>query len=211
MLAEEMLLYFTSVLDGGFFMKEERDIEKEKVDYNQIFIKVLPYIISGLAILTIGLSMIGNFFMLKEKVDGEKIYKIYKLGDVLFNNPFGTPIQIYLILIYLVFPLLACIFIDLRKFFKESITISVLLFLLSAISMILAAVMMITMSFTAFAADIPVIDMGTFHNVYNAPAGSFKLSDWDYEFTNVLTEWISGSSEQRQVCLKAVLPLHQQI
>ena len=53
-----------------------------------------------------------------------------------------------------------------------------------AISMILAAVMMITMSFTAFAADIPVIDMGTFHNVYNAPAGSFKLSDWDYEYTN---------------------------
>lgn len=119
-------------------MEEEKDIVKEKVDNNQIFLKILPYIICGLAILTIGFSMIGNFFMLREKVEGEKIYTIYKLGDVLFNNPFGTPIQTYLILIYLVFPLLACLFIDLRKLFKESITISVLLFLLSAISMILA-------------------------------------------------------------------------
>ena len=52
------------------------------------------------------------------------------------------------------------------------------------ISMILSIAMMATMSIPAFAEDIPVIDMGTFHNVYTAPAGSFNLSEWDYEISN---------------------------
>lgn len=40
------------------------------------------------------------------------------------------------------------------------------------VSLILAAIMTVSMSFTALAADIPVIDMGTFHNVYvGAPSG----------------------------------------
>lgn len=40
------------------------------------------------------------------------------------------------------------------------------------VSLFFAAVMMVTMSFNALAADIPVIDMGTFHNVYvGSPSG----------------------------------------
>ena len=52
----------------------------------------------------------------------------------------------------------------------------------------IAAILVITMSFSALAESIPVIDMGTFHNVYNAGGssreGTFSLSDWDYDITN---------------------------
>ena len=49
---------------------------------------------------------------------------------------------------------------------------------------VITAIVMITMSFSAFAEDIPVIDMGTFYNVYNASDGSFNLSEWDHDITN---------------------------
>ena len=52
------------------------------------------------------------------------------------------------------------------------------------ISMILSIAMMVTMSFPAYAEDIPVIDMGTFHNVYSAGNSTFTLSDWDNYITN---------------------------
>ena len=52
------------------------------------------------------------------------------------------------------------------------------------IAMVLSVAMVATMSIPAFAEDVPVIDMGTFHNVYNATAGSFNLSEWDYEISN---------------------------
>ncbi len=54
-----------------------------------------------------------------------------------------------------------------------------------AISMIMAMVMAASMSISALAADIPVIDMGTFHNVYSAVDGAFNLSDWDNYITNM--------------------------
>ena len=49
---------------------------------------------------------------------------------------------------------------------------------------VITAIVMITMSLSAFAEDIPVIDMGTFHNVYSAGDGTFTLSDWDNYITN---------------------------
>lgn len=49
---------------------------------------------------------------------------------------------------------------------------------------VITAILMITMSFSAFAEVIPVIDMGTFHNVYTASDGSFNLSEWDHDITN---------------------------
>ena len=53
---------------------------------------------------------------------------------------------------------------------------------------VIAAILVITMSFSALADTIPVIDMGTFHNVYNAGGsrggGTFTLSEWDYDTTN---------------------------
>ena len=55
-------------------------------------------------------------------------------------------------------------------------------------SVVLSLVIMVEMAFPAFADSIPVIDMGTFHNVYNAGGssreGTFSLSDWDYDITN---------------------------
>ncbi|MBQ7724291.1 MAG: leucine-rich repeat protein, partial [Lachnospiraceae bacterium] len=55
-------------------------------------------------------------------------------------------------------------------------------------SVVLSLVIMVEMAFPAFAESIPVIDMGTFHNVYNAGGsrggGTFTLSEWDYDITN---------------------------
>ena len=52
------------------------------------------------------------------------------------------------------------------------------------ISAMVVVVMVVAMSLSAFAEDIPVIDMGTFYNVYRGGGGVFILSDWDYEITN---------------------------
>ena len=76
-----------------------------------------------------------------------------------------------------------------------------------AVSLILAAVMMVPMGLSAYAESLPVIDMGTFHNIYNPATGGpgdgdsadpdnpggpgssnsegFDISDWDYSIITV--------------------------
>ena len=52
-------------------------------------------------------------------------------------------------------------------------------------SVALSLVIMVEMAMPVVADDnIPVIDMGTFHNVYSAGDGTFTLSDWDNYITN---------------------------
>lgn len=101
-------------------------------------IKYLPYILIGIVVLCIGLSMIGPFFDLRVKIDGEKIDTVYRLTDLLFSNNAGNSTQVFFILTYLVLPLLGCGFIFLGKLKNSFYTISVLLFLVAAMSAILA-------------------------------------------------------------------------
>ncbi len=101
-------------------------------------IKYLPYILIGIVVLCIGLSMIGPFFDLRVKIDGKKIDTVYRLTDLLFSNNAGKSTQVFFILTYLVLPLLGCGFIFLGKFKNSFYTISVLLFLVAAMSAILA-------------------------------------------------------------------------
>ena len=101
-------------------------------------IKYLPYILIGIVVLCVGLSMIGPFFDLRVKIDGEKIDTVYRLTDLLFSNNAGNSTQVFFILTYLVLPLLGCGFIFLGKLKNSFYTISVLLFLVAAMSAILA-------------------------------------------------------------------------
>lgn len=101
-------------------------------------IKYLPYILIGIVVLCIGLSMIGPFFDLRVKIDGKKIDTVYRLTDLLFSNSAGKSTQVFFILTYLVLPLLGCGFIFLGKLKNSFYTIAVLLFLVAAMSAILA-------------------------------------------------------------------------
>ena len=101
-------------------------------------VKYLPYILIGIVVLCIGLSMIGPFFDLRVKIDGKKIDTVYRLTDLLFSNSAGKSTQVFFILTYLVLPLLGCGFIFLGKLKNNFYTISVLLFLVAAMSAILA-------------------------------------------------------------------------
>ena len=119
---------------ADFFMKEVSKTQKIK----DVLIKYLPFILTGFVILCIGLSMIGPFFDLRVKIDGEKIDTIYRLTDILFSDKAGKSTQVFFTLTYLVLPLLGCGFVFLGKVNKNFLTISILLFLVAAMSAILA-------------------------------------------------------------------------
>ena len=119
-------------------MEEELKEEQEKKDYHAIFIKYLPYGIIALVVLLLGLSMIGKFFELRTIVDDEKVDTVYKLTDLLFTNKFGPLNHTFYLVTYLGFPILGCIFLLLGKLHKNFIIGAVLVFLVSAITMVLS-------------------------------------------------------------------------
>ena len=116
----------------------EKTEKQEKKSFLDRIRKYIPYIFTGFVLLCIGLSMIGNFFDIRLRVDGEKIDTMYRLTDLLFATPAGVSTQIYFILVYLAFPLLGCAFVFLGRFHNNFYVVSVLLFLLAGISSILS-------------------------------------------------------------------------
>ena len=110
---------------------------EKKINWREILHKYAPLLFGVIVILFIGLSMIGPFFDIRLRLDGEKNDTSYRLTDLLFSSPAGTLVQILFILIYLAFPLLACAFIYLGRFQKNFFVVSILLFLICGITGIL--------------------------------------------------------------------------
>jgi len=116
-------------------MDNEQNQVQQK-DWKALLIKYLPIILCVFVVLFIGFSMIGPFFELRLKDNGEKIDTVYKLTDMLFNNPVSHSNQAFFIVVYLVFPLLGCACALLGKIHKNFYVGAVLLFLLAGISSI---------------------------------------------------------------------------
>lgn len=112
--------------------------EKTKSSLKDEIIKFLPIIFTVTVILFVGLSFVGPFFELRLKDNGEKIDAIYRLGQLMFTNPTSTSVQIFFIVTYLVLPLIGCLFVFLGKLHQNFYIVSVLTFLLLAISSILS-------------------------------------------------------------------------
>ena len=112
--------------------------ENVQAKWKEILLKYLPYIFVGFVVLCIGLSMIGPFFEIRLKEDGQKIDTIYRLTDLLFSHPAGGIVQIFFIFNYLVLPLVGCACILLARFHKNFYVVSVLLFILVGITSILS-------------------------------------------------------------------------
>ncbi len=110
--------------------------QKASIKFN--FLKYLPYAIIVFVIALIGLSMIGNFFDVRLRVDGEKIDTVYHLGELLFSTKANVTTQVFFIILYLVIPVVGCLFVYLGKFHKNFVIVAVLLFLIGGITMILA-------------------------------------------------------------------------
>lgn len=110
---------------------------EQKRNWKDILMKYLPLIFTLTIVLAIGLSMIGPFFDIRLKADGQKIDTVYRLTDLLFTSPAGTTIQVLFIVTYLVLPLVACGFVFLGKLHNNFYVVAILLFLLIAITCIL--------------------------------------------------------------------------
>ena len=117
-------------------MEEKRELLSK--EFKENIIRLMPLIISIIVILFTGLSFIGSFYTLKIKIDGVKSYQDYSFATLLFNNPAGTNVQVFYLIIYLVFPLIACISLFLKRFSKYFQVVSLLLFLGSGITSIVA-------------------------------------------------------------------------
>lgn len=111
---------------------------EKKINWKELLIKYAPIIFTVGVVLLVGLSFIGPFFEIRLKADGTKTDIVYKLSDLLFTRISSINAQVFFILIFLVFPLIGCVFIFLGKFKKNFYVGSVLLFLLCAISAILS-------------------------------------------------------------------------
>ena len=113
-------------------------MEEEKKTFLERIRRFIPYIFTGVVLLCVGLSMIGNFFDVRLRIDGEKIDTMYHLTDLLFASPAGVSTQIYFLLVYLILPILGCAFVFLGKIHNNFYVGAVLLFLLAGISAILS-------------------------------------------------------------------------
>lgn len=110
---------------------------EEVKSWKERFNKFAPFVLTGFIVLLVGLAFIGRFFDIRLRVGGQKIDTVYYLGDILFGGHFGSSAQIFFILTYLVFPLLACAFMFLGKIHNNFYVVSILLLLLCAINSIL--------------------------------------------------------------------------
>ena len=100
--------------------------------------KYLPIIISIFVIMVIGLSMIGPFYEIKLKVDGVKTYQYFSLIDLIAQNPASVRVAVFFILLYLVFPVIACILLYFTKINKNFSVVSLLIFLLCGVTSIVS-------------------------------------------------------------------------
>lgn len=128
----EVRIVLCSATKGGFFM------EKEQKNWKELFQKYLPYLLVGFIFLCIGLSMIGPFFEIRLKDNGVKTDTTYYLVKLLFSNDNGLPLQLFFLFIYLIFPIVGCLFILIGKKHRNLYVIAILLFILSGITAILS-------------------------------------------------------------------------
>lgn len=109
-----------------------------KRDFKAIITKYLPLIITCFVILLTGLSFIGNFFELRLKQDGVKTDTLINFASILFSNDAGINVMVYFIIIYLVMPIIGCLFLLLNKIHHNFSVISLVIFLLIGIATIVS-------------------------------------------------------------------------
>ncbi len=137
MLAEGCNLFaFPPKEKGGFFMenncKTQIFLEKCKVFLS----KYGHYLIAVLGIALLSFCFIGNFYHVREVVDGVKFNHYYSLGTLLFNNPAGMGVQVIYLCIYLIMPLLSCIFLCLHNIHRNFTVAALLMFSFCAVTSI---------------------------------------------------------------------------
>jgi thiamine transporter len=90
-----------------------------------LFIKILPFVILGISLLTIGLSFIGKFYDVL--LEGETVQ--YKLASLLTEDHLGPRIRFFFWIVYIVMPLLASGLIFFYKKNKNFAFVAMLIFL----------------------------------------------------------------------------------
>ena len=120
-------------------------MENEEVNNESLFkqlysvlVKISPYLISIFVIILIGLSFIGNMFVVSHEVDGQLISNNVSLATLLFEHTAGVSAEIYFIFIYLLLPLIACVllvFSPKHLYFK---TASMIIFLTISVASIVS-------------------------------------------------------------------------
>ncbi len=101
-------------------------------------LKWFPFILTIFVILFIGLSMIGPFYEIKEKIGGMKLYYNFSLPELLFSNLAGIEVQLFFIFTYLILPILACILLLLSRIKKDFAVGALLIFLMLGLTSIVA-------------------------------------------------------------------------
>lgn len=90
-----------------------------------LFIKIIPFVILGITLLTIGLSFIGKFYDVL--LEGETVP--YKLASLLTEDHLGLRIRFFFWIVYIVMPLLASGLIFFYKKNKNFAFVAMLIFL----------------------------------------------------------------------------------
>lgn len=115
-------------------MEENETREPSKV--YKVLIEYIPYIISLFVIMMFGLSFIGNFFTVSYIKEEELISNSINFFSLLFKHDAGIYLETYLIINYLVLPIIACVLLIFSNNHRYLKIASMILFLLVAISSI---------------------------------------------------------------------------
>ena len=116
---------------------EEVNVKKvDKVQYD--LHRFLPLIISILVIVCTGLSFIGHVFVVSHYEGEVFIQKEVTMANLLFSQDAGINTQLYFIVWYLVFPIIACVLLIFSKNHKFFATGAMIIFLLVAVSAIVS-------------------------------------------------------------------------
>lgn len=101
----------------------------ENSQKKQLFLRVLPFLILGITLLTIGLSFIGRFY----DVEVGAAIKTFKLATLLTDHILSERLMALNWITYIVLPLLASCCVFLYKTNKNFAFVSMILFLVAAI------------------------------------------------------------------------------
>lgn len=110
-------------------MDNEELIKEKNKKYKELFTKILPFLILAIVGITIGLSMIGDFYRIE--VGDEK--RLYHLYDLFAGKDVGTSLSLIYVIIYLVLPVISAILLFFNKIHKNFAFVSLFLLLFSAI------------------------------------------------------------------------------
>lgn len=110
-------------------MDNEALIKEKNKNYKELFVKILPFFILVVIGLTIGLSMIGNFY--RVEIGEEKV--IYHLYDLIAGKDVGISLTLFYVINYLALPIISAILLFFNKYHKNFAFVSLFLLLFSAI------------------------------------------------------------------------------